>query len=253
MTRLLWRNLLYHWRGNLAVLLGVAVASAVLAGALLVGDSLRGSLRARSLQRLGWVDQSLVAPRFFRQALARRLRDAGAAARVEPAVLLQATASGPASGGTRTQARGVTVLGVEDSFLPLREGGSSGEVVWLNGALAEALNVRAGDTVTLRLQKPSAVPREAALGQKDVDLQELELRVSRVLEGDEFGNLFNLRPELEAPRNAFVPLALLQERLGQRGHVNALLAQGGTDLSDKLRARLRLEDWGLVLRGPRER
>jgi putative ABC transport system permease protein len=253
MARLLWRNLLYHWRGNLAVLLGVAVASTVLTGALLVGDSLRGSLRARTLQRLGWVDQSLVAPRFFRQALARQLREAGAAARVEPAILLRATASGPPAGGTRTRARGVTVLGVEDSFLPLREAGQPAEVVWLNGALAEALNVRAGDTVTLHLQKPGELPRESALGKKKVEFEELELRVGRVLAGEEFGNLFDLRPELEAPRNAFVPLALLQERLGQQGHVNALLAQGGTDLRGQLRSRLRLEDWGLVLRGPKER
>ena len=35
------RNLLYHLRGNLAVFFGVALGSAVLTGALLVGDSLR--------------------------------------------------------------------------------------------------------------------------------------------------------------------------------------------------------------------
>ena len=39
--------------GNLAVLLGVAVGTAVLTGALLVGDSLRGSLRDRALRQLG--------------------------------------------------------------------------------------------------------------------------------------------------------------------------------------------------------
>ena len=37
--RLLLRNCFYHWRGNLAVLLGVVVGTAVLTGALLVGDS----------------------------------------------------------------------------------------------------------------------------------------------------------------------------------------------------------------------
>ena len=33
-TRLLLRNLLWHWRGNAAVMLGVAVGTAVLTGAL---------------------------------------------------------------------------------------------------------------------------------------------------------------------------------------------------------------------------
>ena len=50
---LVLRGLVYYWRTNLAVVLGVATAVAVLAGALLVGDSVRGSLRDLVLQRLG--------------------------------------------------------------------------------------------------------------------------------------------------------------------------------------------------------
>ena len=42
---LLLQSLSYYWRTNVAVVLGVATAVAVLAGALLVGDSVRGSLR----------------------------------------------------------------------------------------------------------------------------------------------------------------------------------------------------------------
>ena len=51
LSTLLSRNLIYFWRSNLAVVLGVATAVAVLAGALLVGDSVRGSLRDLFLQR----------------------------------------------------------------------------------------------------------------------------------------------------------------------------------------------------------
>src|SRR5947207_14348513 len=71
--RLLRRNLIYHWRGNLAVFLGVALGTAVLTGALLVGDSLRGSLRALTLDRLGWVEQAMVPGRFFRAQIANHL------------------------------------------------------------------------------------------------------------------------------------------------------------------------------------
>src|SRR5215813_12425463 len=90
LLRLLLLNLLYHWRGNSAVLLGVAIGSTVLTGALLVGDSLRGSLREQSLRRLGWVDHALAAPRFFRQALGDEVRTASEM-RVSPALMLQAT------------------------------------------------------------------------------------------------------------------------------------------------------------------
>ena len=44
-TTLLRRSLTYYWRTNLAVIAGVAVAVAVLAGALIVGGSVRGSFR----------------------------------------------------------------------------------------------------------------------------------------------------------------------------------------------------------------
>ncbi len=51
-TQLLRQTLLHYWRTNLAVVFGVATAVAVLAGALLVGDSVRASLRDLALQRL---------------------------------------------------------------------------------------------------------------------------------------------------------------------------------------------------------
>src|SRR5262245_9875770 len=112
LLRLLLLNLTYHWRGNLAVLLGVVVGATVLTGALLVGDSLQGSLRAQSERRLGWVTHALVAPRFFRQALAGEVAGTSGA-RVEPALLLQATAAA-GQGAERRQLRGVTVLGLEE-------------------------------------------------------------------------------------------------------------------------------------------
>src|SRR5437763_1969716 len=67
--RLLLRNLFYHWRGNFAVMLGIVLGSAVLTGALLVGDSLRGSLKALTLDQLGWVEDAMAPGRFFRAAL----------------------------------------------------------------------------------------------------------------------------------------------------------------------------------------
>src|SRR5947199_24226 len=68
--RLLWRNLTYFWRTNLAVIAGVATGVAVLAGALLVGESVRSSLRDLVLQRLGNTDYVISADRFFRDDLA---------------------------------------------------------------------------------------------------------------------------------------------------------------------------------------
>src|SRR3984893_10320051 len=90
MFRLLLRNLIYHRRGNVAVFFGVALGTAVLTGALLVGDSLRGSLQSLALDQLGWVDEALVGSHFFRAALATEIGGHKSSA----AVLLQGSASG---------------------------------------------------------------------------------------------------------------------------------------------------------------
>src|SRR6266487_5912504 len=61
------RSLRFHWRGHLGVLLGAAVGSAALIGALVVGDSVRGSLQELALQRLGKIHYAMAPPdRIFR-------------------------------------------------------------------------------------------------------------------------------------------------------------------------------------------
>ena len=53
------RSLFYFWRSNLAIALGVAAATAVLTGALIVGSSMRHSLKQLTLDRLGRIDEIL--------------------------------------------------------------------------------------------------------------------------------------------------------------------------------------------------
>jgi ABC-type antimicrobial peptide transport system permease subunit len=260
-ARLLWRNLFYHWRGNLAVLLGVVVGTAVLTGALLVGDSLRGSLRDLTLDRLGWVEQALVAGRFFREELAGQLP----AEHVSPAILLQGAATAHPAGTDRETVRrapGITVLAVDERFWPQGQAPGGG-TYWnsdaaeavLNAALARELNVAAGDAVTLHVQKAENVPRESLLGRRNAEdvLDKLTLRVRLVLPDEGLGR-FTLGANPGTPHNAVVPLRLVQARLGKPGRVNALLtgAPAG-DLQAALRSHLTLDDWGLVLQSAEDR
>jgi ABC-type antimicrobial peptide transport system permease subunit len=260
--RLVLRNLFYHWRGNSAVLLGVAVGAAVLTGALLVGDSLRGSLRDLTLQQLGWVDHSLVAGRFIRQDLADQLgvRD------VCPAIFLQGAADSVrrgSAGQTVRRSGRVTILGVNERFW-LSGPPPIGTDLWqsarteavLNAALADELGVAAGDTISLHLQKVSTIPRESLLGRRDAGevVDQLKVTVAAVIPNDGPGQ-FSLNPQPATPRNAFVPLRLLQDRLQQAGRVNALLVGGGEtrQLQESLKQHLTLDDWGLILHTPESR
>ena len=56
---LIRRSLRFHARAHLGVVLGAAIGSAALIGALVVGDSVRGSLRQRTQDRLGKVQYLL--------------------------------------------------------------------------------------------------------------------------------------------------------------------------------------------------
>jgi hypothetical protein len=100
---------------HLAVALGVAAATAVLTGALLVGDSVRGSLKQLALDRLGNIDQALITDRFFRQQMAADFAQKRTGSQVAPAILFPAVTAerAAAEGGGE---RGVMLVGCDDAF-----------------------------------------------------------------------------------------------------------------------------------------
>lgn len=265
--RLLWSTLAYHWRSNLAVFLGVVVGTAVLTGALLVGDSLRGSLRELTLKQLGWVDQALVTSRFFRQELASEVSSEHAC----PVLLLQGTvrADMPVSqkGSDKAEvhrAGKVTILGVDERFWhgDVNSGVDAGfwdsacEEIVLGAALADKLSVKPGDRVAVQVQKASSVARESWLGRSDTAavVNEMRLTVAAILPEDSFGSRFNLHPSPVPVRNAFVPLRTLQNQLEVKNQVNAILVgEGAQGTQEALARHLTLADWGLELQTPTSR
>ncbi|HWQ93716.1 MAG TPA: hypothetical protein VN673_18785, partial [Clostridia bacterium] len=74
---LIRRSLRFHARAHLGVVLGAAVGTAALAGALMVGDSVRFSLRQMAIERLGSVHFAIqTGDRPFQMDLMSRLRSA---------------------------------------------------------------------------------------------------------------------------------------------------------------------------------
>jgi ABC-type antimicrobial peptide transport system permease subunit len=183
------RSLFYHWRTNLAVALGAAAGTAALTGALIVGDSMRASLREIAVGRLGRVDHALIAPRFFEASLASRVSGSPdfsphfeAAC---PAILLRA---GLTHAERRTRVNGVNVIGVDEAFWhfhgldpPQRDGGFSGRFVLLNETLAHDLQADIGDDVLLRIGKHSPISTETLLGRRDETVTTLRLPVRGII------------------------------------------------------------------------
>ncbi|MCS7304402.1 MAG: FtsX-like permease family protein [Thermoguttaceae bacterium] len=133
--RLLWRTVVFFWRSNLAVAGGVAVSAAVITGALILGDSLRGSLRRMSLDRLGPVDAVLRTDRFFREALAEELQVRLAnhpqqaqtgPIRFVPLILMEGMAATSDRQPTRSVGR-VQIVGCDERFWRLGGQGQQSE------------------------------------------------------------------------------------------------------------------------------
>lgn len=242
-STLLVRTLRYYWRTNLAVVLGVAVAVSVLAGALLVGDSVRGSLRHIALGRLGSADYAVSSSGFFREALADDLRGAGAGD-AAPLVVASGFVTHEASG---RRAAGVIVYGVDDRFWRFH-GRPAPEGVSLSPALALELGASPRDVILVRLQKPSAIPIESLFGRKDDVGRTVRLDLSGVLSRGQLGE-FALRPQQAEVRAVFAPLRRIQRDLGVAGKVNTILIAGEdeTRVSAAVQSALRLDDLGLTV------
>ena len=126
---LLRRTLRYHWRTNLVVGLGVVAATAVITGALVVGDSVQTSLLEMHLDRLGKVDHAILGrDRFVREKLSDDLQAAlGDDAAVAPLIMMRASleTGGAESVGERKGLRvgGVMVYGVDQRFWKLVQHG----------------------------------------------------------------------------------------------------------------------------------
>lgn len=237
------RSLFFYWRINLAVLLGAAVATAVLTGALLVGDSVRASLRNLTLERLGAIDHALIADRFFREALANELKQEPGFDRnfedAAPALLMSGSAT---HGRSRALATNVTIAGFDartanffpgdrslpppDDWLPKlqRQPGQSFAPVVINAALQRELGAEIGDQVLLAFEQESEIHRESLFGSNEASdlIRTLRLQVAGVLPDRGIGR-FGLRPHQAQPLNAFVALEVLQRALGETGRVNAVL------------------------------
>lgn len=250
---LLWRSLAFHTRSNLAVFLGVVVGTAVLAGALVVGDSLRGSLRDLTLERLGKVDAVVVTDRFFRANLAERFRRATEAPIVAPVIILRGTVlhAGQPLGTAQ-------VVGIDESFWPLFNvpPADLDDELWINTGLARSL-VHEGDLLEIRIGKPPTMPSDALLGRpvEDPAITIEQSKVGRILPNKGAGG-FTLDAMQQQPRTVYVQLRRLQQRLrdsmGMNDSANALFMQlppgaDVTKLQETLNREAELEDLALRL------
>lgn len=255
------RSLVHFRRTNLALLCGIAIATAVLTGALIVGDSVRGSLKSLTHERLGKIEEILFAQQFFRvelaETLAKEMPSTYQAA--VPAIMINQATLERVDGKSRAQS--VTVLGVEEPFWDLDIAGvkppSIGDdQIVINQSLADELNAEVGDQLILRVGKTSGIASDSPLARKTDLVQTLvDLEIVAIIPAKGLGR-FSLQASQQIPANAFLSLETLQDGLDQDGKANTIfvasndvnrVASGGTFVNLQESLHPSLEDLGLLM------
>ena len=242
---LIRQSLFYYWRTNLAVLLGVVAGTAVIGGALVVGDSVRGSLITMSKQRLGEIDYAVSSHRFVKESLAENLgehlkadplRAHESPMHIAPALVMVGAVERDLSSGSQEEnakpqfarAGQVNIYGVDDRLwnLTLHDGAEvpTGDEIILSSRLAEQLGqtragvsqpLKEGDEVTIWLELPSSIPRDTLLGDREQETAVSQsFRVKKILPDRSGVGRLELNPSQQLPLNAFVDLDALQKTLG---------------------------------------
>ncbi len=261
------RSLRYFARSHLAVGAGVAAATAVIVGALVVGDSVRGSLRGLVLDRLGNLQSVMQSRTYFQPALLTK--DSSNEAQVSPpfsiapAIILPSATVESRPGEELLRASQVQVLGIDAAFwktastlpvtgAPLDLGEDE---VAINAGLAAELNVQVNDELTIRFEKNSGVPADNPLGRRDdASISLPRQKVIAILPDNSIGGL-SLRAGQSVPKNVFVGLSSLQSALETDGAINAAWVMSPTSRAaepaaiESLNKQLHptLEDFGLQL------
>lgn len=273
--RMILGALRFYWRSHLGVVLGAAVGSAALIGALVVGDSVRESLRAQAEARLGaaevvldagdrWLSERFGGPMSFGPALARsgegghQFTWGGAHRFPWTAGVLHLRGTVSRQDGT-ARALQVHVYGATSNFWAfspaarrLQRSGAWGALggavtaeertsglaliaswqrpepgrVRLGTALARQLSARPGDTLVVRLPKPSALSPDAVLSPRNEASVVLRVVVDDVVDAEGYGD-FSLVSGQGRALNAFVNLEELWGATGLTNRYNLVLAQGG--------------------------
>jgi putative ABC transport system permease protein len=244
---LIRRSLAYHWRSHLGVVLGAAVATAVLVGALAVGDSVNYSLLSSAESRLGDIQVAMISPNRF--LYSDSLSGLGVEGNTHELILVRGIASRP--DGT-ARINDCQVIGCYPPFFDLgmdwREKADRREAyeklgdptrplpptlpgspkkesengVIINDLVARDLGLKVGDEFILRMEKPGALPIDAPLADPSTAVVAERVTVDAIIDRKHLGN-FSLAANQVPPRNIFIPKNRLAEQLAIPNQHNVIV------------------------------
>lgn len=248
MTRfqLVRRQLLYSLRSHCMTGVAVAIATAVIVGALLVGHSMKQSLHSVALERVGPVDMAVRGEHFFREELAENVSTL-AAVDCLPALIVrgQATLQGPDSNMP------VTILGLTPEVIRMiQRSETQNRLVADDEKLPSNDCILAGErlpvikdqgSLLLRIPSTNRFSDSGVFDRRNQQdtLQSFRFNIANVYEEGGLTH-FSLDQSSEPVLNVVVNLDVLQKRLHLKRKINTLLIQKKSP--DQLSITQRLED-----------
>ena len=245
---------LRHFKGiNLATAAGIAIATAVVCGALIIGDSLQMSLDQIVAHRLGSISHTITAgERIFTKDFGRETARNGQFVSA-PVLKTEAIAS---IQGSNIRINKVDVWGVDSLFqhvagIPVREFSIGDNEVAISENLAGRLMADTGDFILLRLRKIGPIPSNTPFVSEAEQTITRRVKIATILSKEELGHL-SMQATQSTPLNAFVDLDWLNRimELGQMANMVVVSARqelAADDIFTLTREAWRPEDGGINL------
>ena len=249
--RYIIKSLVHFAKLNAATVLGIVLSTAILVGALIIGDSVKYSLQQITVERLGNTDAVITAgERLFTRQLGENISKNN---KIETSSVLRANGIAIVDGG-QIRVNQIQVWGIDSLFASFSNTAEqfslSGNEVLINDNLASLLGIKTGDELLLRVNKLSTFPSNTPFVAADETSISFRVKIKGTVGARETGN-FNLQNIQSAPRNVFVDINWLNRQLGLRGKVNVILLSDipeTADLKSIVNGNFSIDDLNLKIR-----
>ncbi len=241
----------YYRNLNMTVVLGIALGTAILTGALVVGDSVQYSLKQIVMQRLGKSSRVITAgERLFSKQLARGIaKQTG----VVTSSLLRSNGFGVIDGG-KIRVNQLAIWGVDAS---LGHFGNNSEAfdlqdnqVAINEQVAKLTGLKVGDEFLLSVNKLNTFPANTPFVAVADNSISFYVKIKSILNAQELGN-FNLQNSQSTPRNLFLNIDWLNKQMMLHEKANVILTDenfSGENLIQIIQQNWSADDLNLQLR-----
>lgn len=216
-------TLKHYKKSYLLLIIAVALATAVIFGALCLGGSVKGSLRLLAEQKVGHIDYVFHGgDRYFTTQLEEGVETSG---ELLGATVMQlpGIAVNQQSGVTLNT---VTINGISNDFWGLMVKDPvislSGNSIAINKMFASRLSLKIGDQLLIKIDQPGFLPKDAPLSKGNAEIIALQVVVMAILDNEE-GGIFGLNTNQLPESIVYIDHAWLTQKVNLIAKGNLLL------------------------------